>query len=393
MTRSTFVLLGFLLSSRIVFAIPQDPNLADPPLGVLCESLQKTLEGMRAKAEFPGISVGFVLKEGGSAGVAAGYADVENKISLRQSDRLLAGSVGKMFVSAAILQLVDEGKVGLDDPVSKWLGREPWFERLPNSNDMTLRSLLNHTAGVPEYFEQKGFTQALMGNADKEWTPSERLAFVLDAKPPFPVGRGWDYSDTHYILAGLVFEKASGKPLFEEITRRFLKPQKLFGIVPSDNREIPGLVNGYASPRNPLGFNGRTVSEGKLMTNPQVEWAGGGLATTPEDLARWAKVLFEGKIFKPETLQAMLTGVDMPGGGGKAKGGKYGLGVMIRETEWGPSYGHGGWFPGYRTEVAYFPEKKVAIAVQFNTDDGKSLKKSTSAYLEDVARALMGPAK
>ncbi|MFM8932116.1 MAG: serine hydrolase domain-containing protein, partial [Gemmataceae bacterium] len=226
--------------------------------------------------------MGFVLKEGVSAGVAAGYAEVENKVSLRKADRLLAGSVGKMFVSAAILQLVEEGRVGLDDPVSKWLGQESWFDRLPNAKDMTLLSLLNHTAGVPEYFEQKGFTQALLADADKEWTPSERLAFVLDAKPPFPVGRGWEYSDTHYILVGLVFEKASGKPLFEEISRRFLQPQKLFGIIPSDRREIPGLINGYASPRNPLGFDGRTISGGKLMTNPQVEWAGGGLATTPE---------------------------------------------------------------------------------------------------------------
>jgi D-alanyl-D-alanine carboxypeptidase len=393
MTRTALVLVALLLSVRTVPASPQDTRPAEQDLGSLRERLQSSLDDLRSKAEFPGVSVGFVLPDGRSAGAASGYADVENKTPLKPTDRLLAGSVGKMFVAAVVLQLVEEGKIGLDDPVSKWLGREPWFDRLPNSKEMTVRSLLNHTAGVPEYFEQMGFAKALMTDPDKEWSPSDRLAYVLDAKPPFPVGKGWAYSDTHYILAGLVFEKASGKPLFEEIDRRLLKPLQLAGTLASDRQAVPGLANGYASPMNPLGFNGRTIIGGKLMINPQMEWAGGGLATTPEDLARWAKALFEGKIVKNETLQAMLTSVDMPGGGGKGKVAKYGLGVMIRESEWGPSYGHGGWFPGYRTEVVYFPNKKVAIAVQFNTDAGKSLKKRVMAYIGDVARVVIGPGK
>ena len=119
-----------------------------------------------------------------------------------------------------------------------------------------------------------------------------------------------------------------------------------------------------------------------------------GLATTPEDLARWAKALYEGRAFtKKETLEAMLTGVDASSGRGGGRGAKYGLGVQIRDTEWGPCYGHGGWFPGYRTEMAYYPERKVAIAIQFNTDIGQSLKKGPSAYLTDVTRVMMGAGK
>jgi D-alanyl-D-alanine carboxypeptidase len=335
------------------------------------------------------VSVGFVLPDGRSAGVSSGLADVENKVPLKPTDRLLAGSVGKTFVAAVVFQLAEEGKLELDDTLEKWLGKEPWFARLPNAKEITLRSLLNHTAGLPEYFEQKGFAEALKADHDRAWKPSELMAFVLDAKPLFAVGKGWAYADTHYILVGMAAERASGKPLFEEIQRRLLKPLKLAGIVPSDRREVAGLVTGYVGPRNPLGFEGRTVRDGKLVTNPQFEWAGGGLATTPEDLARWAKALYEGGTFKKKvTLETMLSGVDATGGRGGGKGNKYGLGVQIRESEWGRSYGHAGWFPGYLTEVAYFPERRVAVAVQFNTDIGKSLKKGVPAYVTDMARII-----
>jgi D-alanyl-D-alanine carboxypeptidase len=215
---------------------------ADIDVPPLLAKVQATLDDLRAKAAFPGVNVGIVLPDGRSAGIASGLADVENKVPLRLADRFLAGSVGKTFVAAVVLQLVEEGKVGLDDRLEKWIGREPWFDRLPNARELTVRSLLNHTAGLPEYFERKGFTEALKGDPDRDWTPAERLAFVLDARPLFPVGKGWSYADTDYIAVGMVAERAGGKPLFAEVERRLLKPLKLDGIVPSDRRAIPGLV-------------------------------------------------------------------------------------------------------------------------------------------------------
>jgi D-alanyl-D-alanine carboxypeptidase len=136
------------------------------------------------------------------------------------------------------------------------------------------------------------------------------------------------------------------------------------------------------------------MAGGRLVTNPQFEWAGGGLASTPEDLARWAKALYEGKVFrKKETLAEMLAGVDATGARGGGKGIRYGLGVQIRPSAWGPGYGHGGWFPGYRTEVEYFPEKRVAVAVQFNTDIGRQLGKGPRGAVADVAAELFTPGK
>lgn len=385
-------LFAAVIAAPAATASPRSPTKSE--FENLKQRVQAKIDDLKLKAEFPGISVGFVLADGRTAGLASGLADVEKKTALKPSDRLLAGSIGKTFVAAVILQLVEEGKLKLDDRLEKWLGMEPWYSRLPNGKELTIRVLLNHTAGLPEYFEQKGFVEAVKADPDKVWAPSELVKYVLDAKPLYAVGKGWSYADTDYILVGMVAEKVTGKLLFDEIERRLLKPLKLEKTIPSDRRVIAELATGYARSRNPLGFEGRTLIDGKLVTNPQFEWAGGGLATTPEDLARWAKTLYEGAVFKNKaTLEAMLSGVDATGGRGGGKGTKYGLGVQIRESAWGPSYGHGGWFPGYLSELEYFPDRKVAIAVQFNTDVGKSIKKGLRAYIGDVAAVILDAEK
>jgi D-alanyl-D-alanine carboxypeptidase len=120
-----------------------------------------------------------------------------------------------------------------------------------------------------------------------------------------------------------------------------------------------------------------------------MEWTGGGFASTAEDLAKWAKALYEGKVLKPEALAQMLNGVETPGGRGGGSGSKYGLACQIRPSEWGTSYGHGGWFPGYLSEMEYFPEKKIAIAVQFNTDAGRQIKRGLRAYIAEVAKIIL----
>ena len=394
MIRLLFLLVALLTT---VAGVPVNliaQSLSDQEFQQLRDRVHAKIEGLQGKADFPGVSVGFALADGHSAGVAFGLADVESKVALQPSDRLLAGSVGKTFVAAVLLQLAEEEKLDLDDLLAKWIGKEPWFDRLPNGKDITLRSLLNHTSGLIEYFEAKGFVEAMKANPDREWTPAERIAFVLDINPLFAVGKGWSYADTNYILLGLVAERATDQPLFEEVDRRLLKPLKLAGVVPSDRQEIAGLVAGFADQRNPLGFNGRMLVGSKLILNPQLEWAGGGLATTPKDLARWAKLLFEGGAFKKKaTLEEMLAGVDASSGRGGGNKSRYGLGVQIRDSEWGPSYGHGGWFPGYLTEMVYYPEKKIAVAVQFNTDARRSLKKGPPAYATEIARVILGDDK
>ncbi len=365
------------------------PCFAQANLNQLRQQIEAKLNELKAAAEYPGVTVGFVLPDGRAGSVSVGYADLESKTLLKATDRMLAGSIGKTYVAAVVLQLVQEGKLNLDDKIATWFGKEPWFVRLPNAQDITLRMLMNHTSGIPEHVLDKAFLAAIKANPDRIWKPAELIAYILDAKPLFVAGKGFSYADTNYILVGMIFERVTKKSLYGEVQRRLLKPLKLERTIPSDRRVLPEVITGYSMLNSPFGYEGRMIRDDKFVFNPQMEWTGGGFASTAEDLAKWAKALYEGKVLKPGSLAQMLNGVDTLGGRGGGNNSKYGLACQIRPSEWGVSYGHGGWFPGYLSEMEYFPEKKIAIAVQFNTDAGRQIKRGLRAYIAEVAKIIL----
>lgn len=127
------------------------------------------------------------------------------------------------------------------------------------------------------------------------------------------------------------------------------------------------------------------IANGKFIINPQFEWTGGGWASTGEDLARWAKMMYEGKAFDDSLLPQMLDGVAAPMLGRETK---YGLGVIIRKTSAGTTYGHSGFFPGYMTDMMYFPDSKIAVAVQVNTSVPQNLGKPLGRLLVEIADAM-----
>jgi D-alanyl-D-alanine carboxypeptidase len=312
---------------------------------------------------------------------------------MRPHDRMLAGSVGKTFFGALALQLVHQGIIALDDPLAKYLGSEPWWTgtdghaRLPNGNDITLRMLMSHTSGIVRYEFNPAFTAEVTRDPYRVWQPAEQIAYVLDSEPPFAAGAGWDYSDTNYILLAMVIEKVTGANAYDLIRTRILEPLALRNTIPSTGPDLPGLVQGYAGPNNPFGGADAVIVDGRLAFNPQFEWAGGGYVSNSLDLARWAHALYQGRAFDPALLQPMLDGVAAPGLGRAAR---YGLGVIIRDTPLGPAYGHSGFFPGYLTEMRYFPKHGIAVAFQVNTSDGRAVGRSTSAIVQALGQAAVG---
>ncbi len=348
-------------------------------------ALQLKLDEWHKAGSFPGATVGVVLANGESFGLAVGFSDRETKKAMTPTDRMLAGSVGKTFAAATALQLVKEGKIGLDDKIEKYLGREPWFARLPNAKEITVRQLMNHSSGLVRYEFKEQFTKDLTANPEKVWQPAELVAYLLDEKPPFAAGTGWDYSDTNYIVLGMIIEKVTGRRFYDEADRRLIKPLKLTGTMPQDGPRLKGVVQGYAGPNNPFGGTDAMIVNGKFAINPQFEWTGGGYASTAQDLARWAKMIYEGKAFAPELLPQVLDGVAAPMLGRETK---YGLGVIIRKTAAGTSYGHSGFFPGYMTDMMYFPEHKVAVAVQVNTSVGRDLGKPLGRVLVELMEII-----
>ena len=348
-------------------------------------SLQLKLDEWHKAGAFPGATLGVVLANGKTLGLAVGFSDRDSKTHMEPSDRMPAGSVGKTFAAATALQLVKEGKIGLDDRIEKYLGGEAWFTRLPNAKDITVRQLMNHTSGLVRYEFKDQFTKDLTANPEKIWKPAELVAYLLDEKAPFEAGKGWDYSDTNYIVLGMIIEKVTGRKFYDEANRRLLKPLELTDTIPQDGPRLKGLVQGYAGPNNPFGGKDAMIVDGKFAINPQFEWTGGGYVSTAPDLARWAKMIYEGRAFSTDLLPQVLEGVPAPILG---RENKYGLGVIIRQTAAGVSYGHSGFFPGYMTDMMYFPEQKVAVAVQVNTSVGRSLGKPLSRVLVEVMEVI-----
>ena len=333
-------------------------------LAPLRARLQRMLDSVRVARGFTGATLGVALADGRTLALATGMADTARKIPLTPQSMLLSGSIGKTYVVAVVLQLVAEGRLDLDAPVARYLGDLPWYSRLPNAGAITVRQLLNHTSGLVRYEFDPRATKVLREQPMKAWTPEERLSYLLDTRAGFEAGQGWDYSDTNYIVIGMIVERLTGRAYYDELRRRVLEPLALRHTIPSDRPDIP-VANGYAGPKNDLGGYDASVVDGRLAVNPQFEWTGGGIASTADDLARWGKLLYEGRAFPDSLLPVMLAGVPSKLGPNVT----YGLGVMIRQTPQGPVWGHSGFFPGYASEMVYLPAAKTAVGFQVNQSD------------------------
>lgn len=362
------------------------PAPAPPPAHPATPAAQAVVDAALAAGTAPGISAAIALADGGLIAVTAGVADRETRTPLTPRDLMLAGSVGKTFAVARALQQIEAGKLSLDDPIEKHLGAEPWFARLPNARTTTVRHLMTHTSGLVRYEFKDAFARDLRANPDKVWAPEELLAYVFDEPAPFAPGEGWEYSDTNYIVLGMILEKVHPHNFYTQVRRGVLTRLRESQITPSTSRVIPGLVQGYTGDGDPItGAGGPVIVDGRFVINPQFEWTGGGFATTPTDLARWAQLLYTGGVFrKPETARLMIDEAVPAKLGPNAK---YGLGVIVRpETPVGEVWGHSGFFPGYLTEMIYLPARGISVAVQVNTSDARAIGTSPLRIAFDLAR-------
>ena len=352
--------------------------------------IQAALDVVREDNGYPGVTAAFVLADDSVLSFASGFDDVENEIPMRPESRLPSGSIGKSFVAAVVLALANDGKLGLDDGISRWLGNEQWFGRLEGADRMTVRMLLTHSSGLPDYLDDHEFISAIgplfkeiEENPDIYFSPRQLVGFRLDKPNAFAPGQGFLYSDINYILAGLVIEQAAGRPYYEELASRFLEPLRLDKTDPAVGLEFPDLAAGYISDDNPFGLAGmKAATGGTMLFRPDTEWTGGGLITNSVDLARWAKSLYEGSAMVGPYVEALLEGVNRGGGG------QYGLGVYIDETPLGVRYGHGGWFFGYVSRNSYYPDYKIAAAMQINADSAAD-RDAMWAPLEDLVQLIV----
>lgn len=329
--------------------------------------LQVKIDSIRQAIDIPSMAFSCVLPSGELITVASG---------MQPDHRMLAGSTGKTFFASLALKLVNDGKLSLDEKVIHYLGKEAWYAKVQNAESITIRMLMNHTTGIEEYYELGNFMEIFRNNPDKTWTPQECIAYTLGRTPLFAAGTDWGYADTNYLILGLVLESITGKDAYKQIDALFIKPNKLTQTEPSVKRDLKNLVTGISGPKSPFGVTGPVLQNGKMIFNPQMEWAGGGYISNTIDLSRWAVIYYNAAFINENIRTQMRTGTPAKTG----KNHEYGLGMQIRPSTLGISYGHGGWFPGYLTEMDYFPDQKLAVAIQLSTDDFQKLKRAPRFY-------------
>ena len=302
--------------------------------------------------------------------------------------RLLAGSIGKTFVPPVALALQTDGRLRLDDRIQTWLGEESWFERLPNGHDITLSHLLSHSSGLTDHVYDERYAETARQrretpgvDPDDSMSREDLVTFVLDKEPLFPAGEGFHYTDTGYILAGLVIELASERTFYEEVRHRFLDPLDLHRTDPSDRRSLEGLVAGYCGEQF-TSWPEKMAENGVMAYNPASECTGGGFVSNSQDLVPWVKELYEGRVldfpYLDDLLESGYRGADAER--------TYGLAVYHFDDPPGRRIGHGGYFPGYNSSMYYFPAPKIAVAVQINSSDG-NLRGPVMAGIAEVALA------
>ena len=274
---------------------------------------------------------------------AAGQSDVVKNTGATASTRFRAGSITKILTAVSILQLVDGGRIKLDDSLATYL------PTAPHAKDITLRQLLTHSSGIPNYLE----AALRSGAAATATTPQAILNAVAAAPLEFTPGARFAYSNTGYVLLGLVVEKVAGQSLEvyenENILKRAGMTQTTFGSAPVG---VP-VATGYVDAKD-------TQARG---LDPSWTYAVGDVVTTASDLARFDIALLAGKLIAPETFARMVTSGIAAGGDGRG----YGLGVTLRPFGPDQLVGHHGGLPGFASVDEMLPAKGFGIIVLGNS--------------------------
>ena len=352
--------------SSIAIRVPEPSGLTATP--AMRRALQARLDQLRARYGVPGISVTILFPDGSSWLGVSGVADIAKETPVTPSTSFAIASVSKTFTAALVLQLAQEGVIELDKPVRTYL------PDLKINAKITVRQLLDHTSGLRDYFFHASIDRVLLRDPSRRWGTADSLKYV--GKSYFKPGEGWHYSNTNYLVLGMLAERVGDAPLAEQIRSRFLRPLGLrhtwYQPTESPTSEV---AHGYRFESSARDARAIDLSDGSPImpfTSVVTAAAGaGGLASNSSDLARWARALYAGGVLSPESVDAILGDISrtepykprVP----------YGLGVQRLEIDGAPSLGHSGRLLGFRSAVRWLPEEDLAISVltnQSRTDPG-----------------------
>ncbi|MFJ3219888.1 serine hydrolase domain-containing protein [Kitasatospora sp. NPDC086801] len=319
--------------------VPLTPDIAN--------QLDAAIKQVMGRTSTPGVIVG-ITTPGGSYQRAFGQADKVAGTPMSPDLNTRIGSVTKTFTATGVLRLVDQGKVGLDDPVSKYV------DGVPGGDGITIRQLAGMRSGLFPYSSDPDFVNALISDPNRVFTPDQLLAYGYKHPANFPPGSKFEYSNSNYILLGKVIEKAGGEPVGQFLKDQVFTQAGLNGTVfPTDASFPDPHAHGYTD-QTP---NGETTDA--TDWNPSWAWSAGAVISDLTDLQNWAKTLATGSLLNPATQGQRLK--TLPTGD---PGVRYGLG-LFDNNGW---IGHNGSLPGYETVAVYLPQSQAALVVLLNTD-------------------------
>ena len=305
--------------------------------------VQRTLERV-VDGGAPGVTA-VIRGPGGRERYSAGSANLRSGRPISPRDHGRNGSITKTFTATVVLQLAAEGKLGLGDSVQKWL---PGV--VPNGDQITVRQLLDHSSGIADYCSVDiTLCDPSPAQMARRWTPEELVAIGVGAPPTFPPGQGWSYTNTDYVLLGMIIERATGHTVGAEYKRRIFRPLGLDQTSFPTSTSMPRpFSRGYDV------LAGGSLPRNVTATSPTIAWSAGAIVSRPGDLQTFMRALLRGRLVSRSLLGEMkrptpgsLDGAFALEGGGV---GTYGLGLI--HYTWSKAcgvWGHTGAFPGYRS--------------------------------------------
>ncbi len=327
---------------------------------------------------------------------AFGYRDSKNSEALTTEDHFRIGSNTKTWTGTALLQLVDEGRISLDDSVAKYINH------VPNGENISIAQLLTMRSGLFNYSELEEFNRILDEQPDKVWSPQELLKMAFDNEPYFGPGKGFHYSNTNTVLAGLIIEKITGKKVNDVFKEQiFAKLGLKHSLIP-DPKDVSmpePHARGYLYGSNVSTLEGFALSPSdqaaarakKLMpndvtdANPSWGWTAGAGISTAKDLANYVKVLVGGGLLSDEMQAKRLASLKATDPSTPA-GASYGLAL----AKFGPLIGHDGSLPGFQSFMGYDPENDVTVIVLANVQGGINGEEPANAIVKKITPILYG---
>ena len=347
MNRNRFILRAFIATVAVVFAISAAAaqNKLSPELQ---EKIDKLAVETLAKTGVPSASLA-VVKDGQIAYVKAyGDARLEPRTPATPEMRYSISSISKQFTATAILLLQEQGKLSLDDKVAKFV------PDLTRANEVTIRQLLSHTSGYQDYWPQDYVMPMML-----QPVTAQKIMDTWAKKPlDFEPGTRWQYSNTNYVIAGVIVEKAAHMPLLQFLS------EKVF--IPLGMKSVANIDEGRLGDTDPAGY--LRYALGPLRSAPKEGkgwlFAAGELAMPASDLARWDISIMDQKVLKPASYREFSREVQLQNGLGT----HYALGVDVNSQGGHRALSHGGEVSGFTAQNVVFPDERVAVAVLTNQD-------------------------